>query len=56
MNPRESLNTRGHRQKKSNRRPGWIFNLVVLTRRHETDCGCNVGEPTIISTNGRILA
>lgn len=30
--------------------------MVVLTRRHETDCGCNVGEPAIISTNARILA
>jgi len=30
--------------------------VVVLTRRHETDCGCNVGEPAIISTNRRILA
>lgn len=30
--------------------------MVVLTRRHETDCGCNGGEPATISTNGRILA
>jgi hypothetical protein len=34
--------------------PGFEM-MVVLTRRHETDCDCNAGEPASSSTYARIL-